>query len=205
MQYIKLFPDTILKMKSAPEYISKMQDAFLVDLYKKDGSLEILGELYSRYMPLVYGVCLKYLREQQASEDAVMQIFEELVEKVRKHDIREFRTWLWAVARNHCLGIIRKDKANSFLEIRPEVMESDALLHLLDKKDDEAKLRRLEDCLERLPEPQKVSVRLFFYEDKSYADICDRTEYNLKSVKSYIQNGKRNLKNCMEAQAAPRG
>lgn len=166
--------------------------------------MELLGELYSRYMPLVYGVCLKYLRDMAASEDAVMQIFEHLVDKVKKHDIREFRTWLWSVARNHCLGILRKEKGNSFMEIRPEIMESDSLLHLLDKKDDQQRLRRLEDCLQRLPEPQRVSVTLFFYEDKSYADICDRTSYNIKSVKSYIQNGKRNLKNCMEANAGAR-
>lgn len=184
------------------ENIDRMTDAELVALYRECGGLDALGELYSRYMPLVYGMCLKYLRDKARAEDAVMQIFEELVQKVARHEVREFRTWLYSVARNHCLGIIRKEKDKATAELDESFMESDSLLHLLDKKDDERRLARLEECLEQLPEPQKVSVRLFFYEERSYANICESTNYNMKSVKSYIQNGKRNLKNCMERRGA---
>ncbi|MCD8101151.1 MAG: sigma-70 family RNA polymerase sigma factor [Alistipes sp.] len=190
-------------MRNKPsENIDRLTDAELVVLYRESGGLDVLGELYSRYMPLVYGLCLKYLRDKARAEDAVMQVFEELVAKLARHDVREFRTWLYSVARNHCLGLIRKEKGTATTQLDENFMESDPLLHLLDKKDDELRLARLEECLEQLPEPQKISVRLFFYEERSYADICDTTSYNIKSVKSYIQNGKRNLKNCMERHGA---
>ncbi len=173
-------------------------DAELLAAYLGTGRLEWFGELYNRYLPLVYGLCLKYLGDQARAEDAVMQIFEEVVSKVRRSEVREFRTWIYVVARNHCLQQLRrKNPEISFGEL-PPVMESDDFLHLLDKRDNEARLAALQKCLERLPEPQRRAIELFFFEERSYADITEQTDYSLKSVKSYIQNGKRNLRNCLD-------
>ncbi|HUM67128.1 MAG TPA: sigma-70 family RNA polymerase sigma factor, partial [Chitinophagaceae bacterium] len=66
---------------------NSVTDNELVTLYKKDGDLSVLGDLYQRYMDLVYGVCLKYLKEPESAKDAVMQIFEELVLKLKKHEV----------------------------------------------------------------------------------------------------------------------
>ena len=176
-----------------------MDDARLLERYLETGRLDYFGELYNRYMPLVYGLCLKYLGSVEKAEDAVMQIFEELVPKIGRYDIKQFRTWIYTVARNHCLQQLRAAKAEIPLESAPELMESGGILHLLSTGEDgERRYLALEDCIEQLPDPQKVSIRLFFMEEKSYADIADLTRYAVKSVKSYIQNGRRNLKICME-------
>ena len=87
---------------------SNYSDAELVAHYQKEGDMESLGVLYERYTELIYGVCLKILKNEAAAEDAYMNIFEKLTKKVREHDIQQFRPWLHMVVRNHCLGILRK-------------------------------------------------------------------------------------------------
>lgn len=188
-----------------------MSDPELLEAYTDTGRMEYFGELYGRYMPLIYGLCLKYLRSAEAAEDAVMQIFEELVPKIGRFYIKEFRTWVYSVAKNHCLQQLRKKNRETALDMssltagfspnfNADFMESYEITHLLSKKDDEKIAEALEKCIEKLPLPQKESIRLFFMEEKSYADIADITNYAVKSVKSYIRSGKRNLKNCIESQ-----
>ena len=187
-------------MLLSPKKRETQTDADLLELFRQTDRSEYLGDLYNRYMPLVYGLCLKYLKDADSAQDAVMQIFEVLLEKVGRFEIKEFRTWLYSVARNHCLQLLRKTKREIATDFGSVVMESDGDLHLFDREEDEAKLSTLEKCLEQLPAPQRESVRLFFLEEKSYVEVADATSYNLKSVKSYIQNGKRNLKICIEKQ-----
>ncbi len=176
------------------------EDADLLEQYLRTGDASAFGALYTRYMPLVYGLCLKYLGRAEEAEDAVMQIFEELLPKVGRYEIKEFRTWLWSVARNHCLQKLRREKRTVQVEFGDRFMETAPIVHLLSEGTDEETLRALERCIEKLPDAQRESIRLFFFEQKSYADIADATPYDIKGVKSYIQNGKRNLKSCIERQ-----
>jgi RNA polymerase sigma-70 factor (ECF subfamily) len=179
---------------------TEQSDAQLLELFLQTGRSEYLGDLYNRYIPLVYGLCLKYLKSAEAAEDAVMQIFEQLLEKIGRFEIREFRTWLYSVARNHCLQILRKTRREISTDFGTLVVESESEVHPFDRQEEEIRAGALERCMEQLPVPQRESVRLFFLEEKSYAEVADLTSYHLKSVKSYIQNGKRNLKICLEKQ-----
>ena len=175
-------------------------DEELLLCYKNTGNPDSFGQLYDRYIPLVYGVCLKYLHDADDAQDAVMQLFEDLLPKALHYEIREFRTWLYSVVRNHCLQILREKERTIQVELRPDFMESDDILHLLDEGEDEENERTeaLQKCMEALPENQRISITRFFMDELSYADIVEATGYSLKSVKSYIQNGKRNLKICIE-------
>ncbi|WP_295938539.1 sigma-70 family RNA polymerase sigma factor [uncultured Alistipes sp.] len=176
------------------------EDAELLEKYLQTGDTAWFGALYTRYMPLVYGLCLKYLGRAEDAEDAVMQIFEELVQKIDRYQIKVFRTWLWSVARNHCLQKLRREKQSITVDFGDQFMETAAIVHLLNEGSNEEALSALEKCMEKLPEKQRESIRLFFIEKQSYADIAEATSYNIKGVKSYIQNGKRNLKSCIEQQ-----
>lgn len=127
-----------------------------------------------------------------------MQIFEDLIDKAARHDIKNFKSWLHVVTRNFCLQQLRADKKLP-TESLDEVMESGTdLYHSSDSDNQEEDLTALERCKEKLPKPQKTSIQLFFIEEKCYKEIADQTGYTLNEVKSYIQNGKRNLKNCLE-------
>lgn len=173
-------------------------DERLLAEFVATGDAALFGELYSRYMPLVYGLCLKYLGNAADAEDAVMEIFEELVAKVAGYRVRNFRTWLWSVARNHCLQRLRREKKTARVDFDDRFMESPSLLHLLSEGEDEAALAALGMCMEKLPERQREAVTMFFIDKRSYADIADSTLADVKGVKSYIQNGKRNLRLCLE-------
>ena len=178
--------------------ISSYSDSELVRLYKETGKNDYFGELYNRYIPLIYGLCLKYLQEEEEAQDAVMQLFEELSDKVKHYEISNFKTWLYSVAKNHCLQLLRRDAREFPADWNTLVAESGEFLDLLEEEGDEEQLKALHHCLDRLPEEQRVSVCEFFLSEKSYAEIAEQTGYLLKSVKSYIQNGKRNLKLCIE-------
>jgi RNA polymerase sigma-70 factor (ECF subfamily) len=174
-------------------------DEELLALYRNSGRADYFGRLYDRYIPLVYGLCLKYLKDEEEAQDAVMQLFEDLVPKVLKHDIHTFRTWLYTVSRNHCMQILRHKEHAVQVEFKSGFMESDDVLYLLDEEDDNSeRIQALQHCMEKLPEQQRVSIIYFFHDGLSYADIVDTTGYPLARVKSYIQNGKRNLKICIE-------
>lgn len=179
--------------------ISKRTDEELLSLYKESGKTEYFGELFNRYIPLLYGVCLKYLRDPDKSEDAVMQLFEDLLKKITNYEIKLFRTWIHTVVRNHCLQQLRKENKEITIDFNDVIMESEEIMHLLSEEvNDEEQLEALNRCLEKLPERQRISIKHFFYEEMSYADIADKTGFSLNNVKSFIQNGKRNLKLCIE-------
>lgn len=178
-------------------------DEELIALYKKTDDLEIVGVLYDRYTALTFGVCLKYLKDREESRDAVMQIFEKLIESLRSHEINVFKGWLYVTARNHCLMQIRARKGKNFEELSPFLMETGSNGHHEDGAGIEGDLTRLEKCMESLAKEQKVCVRLFYIQQKCYREITETTGYDLNKVKSYIQNGKRNLKICMERNEKP--
>lgn len=185
-------------MQAYKTNISTLTDEELLLQYSTTGDSEYFGVLYNRYIPLVYGLCLKYLQDADKAEDATMQLFENLLKKIRNYEIKVFRTWLYSVAKNHCFQILRKKEREISLNPEILIMESDSFMHLFNEDDKNEQLLVLNKCIEKLPEPQRISVTKFFMEELSYAEIVDSTGYQLKSVKSYIQNGKRNLKICIE-------
>ncbi|QHS54593.1 sigma-70 family RNA polymerase sigma factor [Mucilaginibacter sp. 14171R-50] len=171
-------------------------DDELLASYRATRDLKVLGTLYGRYMPLVYGVALKYLKDEEPAQDAVMSIFEELAQKVHQHDIKQFRAWLYVLSRNHCLMQLRAGKKLETVDL-DEFMEFTPVLHPDDDNREEA-MQALERCLDKLTSAQKQSVKLFYLEEKCYKEVADETGFTMNEVKSYIQNGKRNLKICLE-------
>jgi RNA polymerase sigma-70 factor (ECF subfamily) len=175
-----------------------LPDKELVDLFKTSGDLEVLGVLFQRYMDLLYGVCLKYLKDPETAKDAVMQVFEELVQKLPKHQVENFKSWLYTLAKNYCLMQLRTPKNLKTTEFNPDTMQSGEEMHLNGVLQKEENLQRMERCLQTLSEEQRVSVELFYLQNKCYKEIAAATGLDWNKVRSYIQNGRRNLKICME-------
>jgi RNA polymerase sigma-70 factor, ECF subfamily len=174
-------------------------DEELLGQYRASGDLELLGALYERHVELVYGVCLKYFKDSVQAEDAVMAIFEELIVKAREHEVQKFKSWLYVLTRNHCLMQLRRDGKNIALSIEPELMQSvDLRHHTIEIGEERDEMEELKDCLEQLTQQQKQCIELFYYENRSYKEIADDTGEDLGMVRSHIQNGRRNLKICME-------
>jgi RNA polymerase sigma-70 factor (ECF subfamily) len=182
----------------------RRSDEELLAEFKSTGDLDVLGELYSRYLHLVNGVCLKYLKEREESKDTVMQIFEKLMIEIPRHNIENFRSWLHVVTKNYCLMQLRsvrseKEKFAEWSNDSEFFMETDTDLHPLDEDGDLKKVdSALEDCIERLKEEQRKCIRQFYFENRCYNEIAVNLGINEKKVKSHLQNGKRNLKICLE-------
>ncbi len=177
---------------------SDTPDDELVSRYKTTGQLTILADLYQRYMELVYGVCLKYLQDEEDAKDAVLNIYEELVVKLRQHEVTFFKGWLHKLAKNHCLMIIRKSKHFTKTAIDISLMQNEDTVHLNGVMEKEEHLNQMHYCLNQLVPEQKVTVELFYLQGKCYNEITDITGIEWNKVRSYIQNGRRNLKICMD-------
>ncbi len=175
-------------------------DPELVSRYRDTGDMETLGSLYGRYMDLVYGVCLKYLREPEDAKDSVIAVFEELVTKLRKYEVDNFKGWLYQLAKNHCLMKIRSKKGKP-VNVEADIMHLADNWHPDDADQKETALTGMEYCLEQLPTEQKQAVTLFYLEGKCYKEIAEATATDLNKIRSFIQNGRRNLKICMENRA----
>src|SRR5574344_286490 len=176
-------------------------DLLQIKEFRRTGDMEVLGALYQKYMHLVYGVCLKYLKSRSDAQDAVISIFEKLTIEAIRQEIVHFKNWLFVVTKNHCLMEIRKrstDETNfsNWQEDEKQLMELCIDMHPLDES---SKLSdALQDCITRLKDEQKDCINLFYFKKKCYRDIGKMLHIEEKAVKSSIQNAKRNLKICLE-------
>lgn len=161
--------------------------------YIRTGDLKWVGELYKEYIHLVYGVGLKYLKNKDDAQDAVSQIFEKLIVELKKHQVTNFKSWLFVLTKNYCLMELRRTKRVENSSI--EDMEFALPVHHYEEQIDETGLA---ECIQQLKEKQKRCVELFYLSEMCYQDISEELDITLNDVKSAIQNGKRNLKICLE-------
>ncbi len=190
-------------MKTIFSKSKNISDADLLTQYIHNGDLNTLGQLYSRYIDLVYGVCLKYLKDKEDSQDMVTQIFEKIAKSIRTSNIENFKPWLYVVTKNYCLMELRKKKHQN-ISIDDEhffisdFMESNYTIHPIDEEDIISNEKALKNCIDKLKFQQKESIELFYFKELSYQQISLKMNIEVKKVKSYIQNAKRNLKICLE-------
>jgi RNA polymerase sigma factor (sigma-70 family) len=191
--FLKLFS------RSKPE---SDDDQALLRQYRETGNLDFIGVLFGRYTEMVYLVCYKYLQDEDDSKDAAMQIFENLAVSLQKHEINNFKSWLHVTAKNHCLMQLRSRKAHELKRNRVDAaglgMQNDSPLHLAEEDSLNEDLLLLEKGLAHIPEEQRRCVDLFYLQQKCYKEIAEITGYDLNKVRSYIQNGRRNLKIYLE-------
>ncbi|MFY0592508.1 MAG: sigma-70 family RNA polymerase sigma factor [Roseivirga sp.] len=151
-------------------------------------------------MTLVYGISLKYLKERSTAQDLTMQVFEKLLSSLKTQEIGNFKSWLYVLTKNECLMHLRKQKRlNGQVESLNDVdfMELTIATHH-EEEGLEEEVGKLDRCIEKLKNEQQRCIKLFYIKKKCYQEVCDITGYELKKVKSYLQNGRRNLKLCIE-------
>ncbi len=174
-------------------------DQELLEKFYTDRNNEWLGILLQRYTLLLLGVSMKYLKNEEEAKDSVQQIFLKVIQELQKYKVVYFKSWLYMVAKNHCLMKLRERNGkitaqiNDKLTAKPEeetdrqkIVQNDHTLDLM------------ETALKELNPEQQQCVTLFYLQKKSYQEISESTGYNMLQVKSYIQNGKRNLKILIE-------
>lgn len=168
-------------------------DTELLDLYYADKDQEWIGILLERYTLLLLGVCMKYLKDENEAKDCVQQIFLKVLTEVSKYRIQYFKSWLYMVAKNHCLMRLR-DKGSKGVKELSEQHPASPDTNKYELMQNEQTYNMLEESLKELSEEQKQCVILFYLKKNSYTQISEKTGFSMMQVKSYIQNGKRNLK-----------
>ena len=177
---------------------SHINDQELLGYFRADKNNNWLGILLQRYTLLLFGVCMKYLKNEEEAKDAVQQIFLKAITELHKYEVEFFKSWLYMVAKNHCLMKLR-GKPGRIVDIKDQMIlssDEDSNMQLHIQRDKQLEL--VTNSLEELNHEQKQCVTLFYLKKKTYQDIAEETGYSLMQVKSYIQNGKRNLKILME-------
>ncbi len=171
-------------------------DQQLLDEFYEHGNSNLLGVLLQRYTLLLLGVCMKYLKNEEAAKDAVQQIFLKVINELKRYKVQYFKSWLYMIAKNYCLMQLRNKTHHVAIETHENlpVDEVPPLQH----SEKEELLTLMEICLPLLNKEQQKSIQLFYIEKKNYNQISSETGYSIMQVKSYIQNGKRNLKLMIE-------
>jgi RNA polymerase sigma-70 factor (ECF subfamily) len=182
-----------------------MSDAELLAAFQADHNSEWMGLLLERYTLLLFGVCLKYLKNEEEAKDAVQQIFLKVLTEAERHNIAYFKSWLYTVAKNNCLMRLRDKQGKKQKELTEQLSVPHEELKLFDLLETEATYQHLEEALQELTPEQQDCVILFYLQKKSYQQISMQTGFSLLQVKSYIQNGKRNLKIAIEKKAKQQG
>ena len=178
---------------------SHISDQELLDRFYADHQNEWLGILLQRYTLLLLGVCMKYLKNEEDAKDSVQQVFLKVIQELQKYKVQYFKSWLYMVAKNHCLMKLRDRQGKVPSELterltatpgeesdRQDLIQSDHTFELLDQ------------ALKELNTEQQQCVTLFYLQKKSYQEISETTGFSLLQVKSFIQNGKRNMKIWIE-------
>jgi RNA polymerase sigma-70 factor (ECF subfamily) len=188
-------------MKRKNTYIEN--DLTLIEKYQEKGNTAILSSLFIKYNPLIIGVCMKYLKDLELSKDLSMEIYEKLITELQTQKIENFKSWLYVIVKNHCLMYLRKEKKKladmeEFEKNSIDIMENHMDWHPFNDRQEGIQRMILQDCLKKLSEEQKVSINMFYLDRKTYEDISLFMNIEVKSVKSFLQNGRRNLKICLE-------
>jgi RNA polymerase sigma factor (sigma-70 family) len=173
--------------------LSHMTDQELLDHYYSDGNTRWLGLLLSRYTLLLFGVSMKYLKNEEEAKDAVQFVFLKALTEIPKYKVTYFKSWIYMIAKNHCLMLLRNKGLVKSLEDHHHLLKDEGqdLITLAEK---ESMLARMDEAVNELNHEQRTCINMFYLQKLSYQEIAENTGYTLLQVKSYIQNGKRNLK-----------
>jgi RNA polymerase sigma factor (sigma-70 family) len=182
-----------------PDHYNELTDQELLEQFYTSHDNEWLGILLQRYTLLLLGVCMKYLKNEEEAKDSVQQIFLKVIQELHKYKVEYFKSWLYMVAKNHCLMRLREKQSKITAEINEKLTahpqeETDRQLLL----NNDRTLDIMDEALKELNPEQRQCVTLFYLQKKSYQEVSSETGFSLLQVKSYIQNGKRNLKILIE-------
>jgi RNA polymerase sigma factor (sigma-70 family) len=177
---------------------SHISDQELLQYYYETKDQQWIGVLLERYTLLLLGVCMKYLKNEEEAKDAVQQIFLKVLTEVTKYKVDYFKSWLYMIAKNHCLMKLRNKSAKNLRELNEDVAVEHSETDKQEILANEKTYSLLEEAIEELSEEQKLCITLFYLQKKSYQQIIEQTGLTPMQVKSYIQNGKRNLRLFLE-------
>ncbi len=197
----------MLSFKAIP--FETFSDEEICQQFASTGNRALIGELYKRYGHLVYGACMKYIKDAEESKDMVSIIFEKLMLKIPNTQISAFNAWLYSVIKSECIMRLRRGKYYDNLKDNIQRLEENNDT-FAPRYGDNTQIGKgltvnvanreemVIEAIKKLKPKHRTCIQLFFFDKKSYKEIVEITGYTSKEVKSYLQNGKRNIKQFLE-------
>jgi len=189
--------------------LASLSDEEICQQFASSNDRKMIGELYKRYGHLVFGACMKYLKNPEESKDLVSIIFEKLMHKIPNTQILAFNSWLYSVIKSECLMRLRKGK--NYDNLKENILRLEENNDIFEPRyGDHTQVGKgltvvasnreemVIEAIKTLKPDQRKCITLFFFDKKSYKEIVETTDYSLKEVKSFLQNGKRNIKQFLE-------
>jgi RNA polymerase sigma-70 factor (ECF subfamily) len=167
----------------------------------RSGDAEAWGELYRHYAAAVFRFCRRVLKTREDAEDATMEIFMKLRDKLGQYDLeRSFTAWLYRVSANHCWDSLRRRRVRQDLETE----DSDSLplehpdpgqLAQLMAQQSNAQMRT---ALAKLPERARMALVLRYYADMEYGEIAEALGVRRAFVGVVLLRARHNLRDVLQ-------
>ena len=174
-----------------------LSDEELVELYKQQLDQEFLSTVFTRHISTLFGICMKYLKNEADAKDMVQQLYEQVCKYLPNSTIKKFDAWLYTVAKNACINFLDKRK-DCFIDIESVTEIEDE--NRGDFLEAERTYDKVNFCIEKLIGGQKTVIELFYFKKYCYREIAEKLAIDWGSVRAMIQNARRNLKICMQKQ-----
>ncbi len=162
------------------------------------GEEEPFQVLFERYGELVFGYCVKLLKDRERAEDASQEAWVKIIKNANKYECQgKFRAWLLQITRNTCFSLFRDLKKNRTEDVSDheiEDMSQKSILDLMSAEENKAKLKK---CIEDLPENQRLALLVWMTEDKSYEEIAEHMQTSVSAVKSLLFRSRQSLKEML--------
>jgi RNA polymerase sigma-70 factor (ECF subfamily) len=171
-------------------------DADLVRrLQKRDP--RAMADLYDRYGRLVYALILRVVRDGGIAEDLVQETFLRVWNRVQGFDAERggLGAWLLAVARNRAIDYLRSSAGRMRNSVELPETEHPALFADMEKELlNSDRVRRVRVALEKLSENQRAVIELAYFEGLSQAEMADRMQQPLGTVKTWVRTALKSLR-----------
>lgn len=170
------------------------------------GDVQAYNSLVLHYQQIVYNVAYRIMGDPQSAEDAAQEAFISAYKSLNKFRDGNFKAWLLRITTNGCYDELRRRKRrpqSSLERITDDNQESFAFLRDPaigpEKRQQQLELiQAIEECLQSLPDDQRVTAVLCDVEGYDYNAIADITDVSLGTVKSRVSRARSKLRDCLQ-------
>ena len=169
--------------------LSDESDELLVLRFQQTGDPRFFERLVARHRGSIRAICLRIFGDGALADDVTQDVFAKAWQEMPRFEAWNFRAWIHTIARHRCVNELKRG-FRQYEIAEPE----ECSMSVPDREPDEQKRLEIEACLAKLTSPQRIVLKLYYFEGLTYDEIVNRTGYSAKAVKSHIQNGRRMLR-----------
>jgi RNA polymerase sigma factor, sigma-70 family len=175
-----------------------MNEAIILEA--KSQNIEALKKLYNLYKPKVYKTAYMILNDSSTAEDILQEVFIQIYSKINKLDnVEAFERWIYRITVNCCMKYFKKNKRFGSLITESNFKEEEDLTDLPEEQlINKEFVQEVWNIICSLPEPQRVPIVLFYYNEISIKEIASIMKCSEGTVKSRLHYGKKYIKENLE-------